>query len=43
MVRAGRVIAVDGTPANVQADTVCLHGDGEHALQFARRLRAAFC
>ncbi|EPC3469803.1 5-oxoprolinase subunit PxpA [Enterobacter asburiae] len=42
MVRAGRVIAVDGTAANVQADTVCLHGDGEHALQFARRLRAAF-
>ncbi|KGI65246.1 LamB/YcsF family protein [Enterobacter sp. UCD-UG_FMILLET] len=42
MVRAGRVIAVDGTPAHVQADTVCLHGDGEHALQFARRLRAAF-
>ena len=42
MVRAGRVTAVDGTSANVQADTVCLHGDGEHALQFARRLRAAF-
>ena len=42
MVRAGRVTAVDGTPANVQADTVCLHGDGEHALQFARRLQAAF-
>ncbi|HBI6862819.1 TPA: 5-oxoprolinase subunit PxpA [Enterobacter cloacae] len=42
MVRAGRVIAVDGTAANVQADTVCLHGDGEHALRFARRLRAAF-
>lgn len=42
MVRAGRVTAVDGIAANVQADTVCLHGDGEHALQFARRLRAAF-
>ncbi|KJW97016.1 LamB/YcsF family protein [Enterobacter roggenkampii] len=42
MVRAGRVTAVDGTSAHVQADTVCLHGDGEHALQFARRLRAAF-
>ena len=42
MVRFGRVIAVDGISANVQADTVCLHGDGEHALQFARRLRAAF-
>ncbi|EOM5278323.1 LamB/YcsF family protein, partial [Escherichia coli] len=22
--------------------TVCLHGDGEHALAFARRLRATF-
>jgi UPF0271 protein len=22
--------------------TPCLHGDGEHALDFARRLRAAF-
>lgn len=42
MVRSGRVTAIDGTSATVQADTVCLHGDGEHALQFARRLRAAF-
>lgn len=42
MVCAGKVTAVDGTAAKVQADTVCLHGDGEHALQFARRLRAAF-
>ncbi|HHL0032078.1 TPA: 5-oxoprolinase subunit PxpA [Enterobacter mori] len=42
MVCAGRVTAVDVTAAKVQADTVCLHGDGEHALQFARRLRAAF-
>ncbi|RYA44939.1 LamB/YcsF family protein, partial [Enterobacter cloacae complex sp. 3DZ3S2B] len=42
MVRFGRVTSTEGTTANVQADTVCLHGDGEHALQFARRLRAAF-
>lgn len=42
MVRQGSVRAVDGSTAHVQADTVCLHGDGEHALQFARRLRAAF-
>jgi len=42
MVRSGRVTAIDGTSATVQAETVCLHGDGEHALQFARRLRAAF-
>lgn len=42
MVRSGRVKAINGTQANVQAETVCLHGDGEHALLFARRLRAAF-
>lgn len=42
MVRQGSVRAIDGSTARVQADTVCLHGDGEHALQFARRLRAAF-
>lgn len=42
MVRQGSVRVVDGSMARVQADTVCLHGDGEHALQFARRLRAAF-
>ena len=42
MLRTGQVIAIDGTSAKVQADTVCLHGDGEHALRFARRLRAAF-
>lgn len=42
MVCEGAVKAIDGSTARVQADTVCLHGDGEHALQFARRLRAAF-
>jgi len=42
MVRSGHVTATDGTSATVKAETVCLHGDGEHALQFARRLRAAF-
>lgn len=42
MVRTGRVKTINGTQTNVQAETVCLHGDGEHALLFARRLRAAF-
>ncbi|HIE5388553.1 TPA: 5-oxoprolinase subunit PxpA [Enterobacter cancerogenus] len=42
MVQSGQVTAIDGTAAKVRAETVCLHGDGEHALQFARRLRAAF-
>lgn len=42
MVLAGRVKSVDGEYVPVQAQTVCLHGDGEHALLFARRLHAAF-
>ena len=42
MVQNGRVCSVDGQWTSVQAQTVCLHGDGEHALAFARRLRNAF-
>jgi UPF0271 protein len=39
MVLKGRVRAVDGTMISIRADTVCLHGDGPHAVAFARRLR----
>jgi len=42
MVQRGRVKSVEGDYAPVNAQTVCLHGDGAHALAFARRLRAAF-
>lgn len=42
MVQRGRVQSVEGTWVTVTAQTVCLHGDGEHALAFARRLRHAF-
>ncbi|WP_039054832.1 5-oxoprolinase subunit PxpA [Enterobacter sp. Bisph1] len=42
MVFNGRVKSVTGEFVNVEAQTVCLHGDGEHALLFARRLHAAF-
>lgn len=39
MVREKRVRAIDGTWVPIQAETVCLHGDGAHALAFARRIR----
>ncbi|MEH4017789.1 5-oxoprolinase subunit PxpA [Escherichia fergusonii] len=42
MVQNGRVKSITGEWTPVEAQTVCLHGDGEHALAFARRLRAAF-
>lgn len=38
-VRDGRVRAKDGSDVAVRADTVCLHGDGAHAVEFAQRLR----
>lgn len=42
MVQQKKVLSREGVWVPVNADTVCLHGDGEHALTFARRLRAAF-
>ncbi len=42
MVREGVVRATDGTDVPIQADTVCLHGDGPDPVAFARRLRAEF-
>ena len=42
MVQHGRVKSITGEWATVAAQTVCLHGDGEHALAFARRLRSTF-
>lgn len=37
----GTVLCSDGTSIPVQAGTLCLHGDGAHALELARRTRAA--
>ena len=42
MVKQQQVQSVSGEWVAVNAETVCLHGDGAHALQFARRLRDAF-
>ena len=39
MVREGKVRATDGTDVSISADTICLHGDGAHPVEFARRLR----
>jgi UPF0271 protein len=33
--------AVDGSTLHVSADTLCVHGDGAHALAFATRLRSS--
>lgn len=41
MVRDRRVRSVDGQWVPLNVHTLCLHGDGEHAIAFARRLRAS--
>jgi UPF0271 protein len=42
MVREGKVRSVDGNDVSIRADTVCIHGDGAHAAEFARALRDGF-
>ncbi len=42
MIQQGKVQSITGEWVCVRADTVCLHGDGAHALDFARQLREAF-
>ncbi len=39
MVKTGKVQAGDGSQIGVQADTICIHGDGPMALAFAQQLR----
>jgi UPF0271 protein len=40
MVREGKVSAGDGIEVPIAADTICLHGDGDHAVEFAARIRS---
>jgi len=41
MVLEGKVLSQQGVDIPMQADTVCIHGDGPHALAFARQLHQA--
>ncbi|HMQ03879.1 MAG TPA: 5-oxoprolinase subunit PxpA [Pyrinomonadaceae bacterium] len=34
------VLSADGSKVDVTADTICIHGDGPHALEFAKAIRA---
>ncbi|HBI05333.1 MAG TPA: LamB/YcsF family protein, partial [Paenibacillaceae bacterium] len=39
MIKEGKVIALTGEEVSMQADTLCIHGDGAHALVFAELIR----
>lgn len=38
MVTRGTVTTVDGSEVPVKAESICLHGDNQHAVQFAERI-----
>lgn len=39
MVTEGKVKSCQGTDVSLRADTICIHGDGEHAVDFAKYIR----
>ena len=41
MVKSGTVVARNGQVIPIRADSICLHGDGVKAVEFARRIRQA--
>ncbi len=41
MVLTGTVTSIDGAEVPLRADSVCVHGDGEKAVDFVRKIRAA--
>lgn len=40
MVKEGNVLSQQNIKVPLQADTVCIHGDGEHAVEFAKTIHA---
>jgi UPF0271 protein len=39
MAKEGKVLTQQDVDVDIQADTVCIHGDGSHALSFAKKIR----
>jgi UPF0271 protein len=41
MVKEGTVTSVTGKKVPIIAETICIHGDGEHAVEFAKAIHVA--
>ena len=41
MVKEGTVTSITGKKVPIVAETICIHGDGEHAVEFAKTIYAA--
>lgn len=42
MVKEKKVTTINGNDISISADSVCIHGDNEHALEFVKKMRLAF-
>ena len=42
MVKQGNVTSIQGTEVTLKAESICIHGDGAHAVEFAKQARAEF-
>jgi UPF0271 protein len=42
MVKEGKVSSQQGVDISIKAETICIHGDGHHAVAFAQKIYSAF-
>ena len=42
MVKEGKVRSIEGSDVDVRVETICVHGDGAHAVEFAGLIRGRF-
>lgn len=38
MIESGKVVSIEGNEVEINAETVCIHGDGPHAIEFAEAI-----
>ncbi|MDF2616871.1 MAG: LamB/YcsF family protein [Sedimentibacter sp.] len=41
MVKEGKVLAITGEDIDIQADTICVHGDNPRAVEFVEKIKRA--
>ena len=41
MIKEGTVTSITGKKVPIVAETICIHGDGEHAVEFAKAIHGA--
>jgi UPF0271 protein len=41
MINNGTVVTSSGKRISIKAETICIHGDGSHAIEFAKKLHHA--